>query len=221
MQGVEEARQYDSSAGQALARKEALPTIHAGLHFVDVVDEYGLPIFINTLIWEDYHRGFKKDVYTTNHSNVERLLLDKVNFRMTIRLLLLGAFDDTETDLTALIRNVQRTCPSLFQTLLPRSEVEAFNITEVDDDADDDDDDIQKTQQVVQADAKHLRPRVIGRIQPQHVKSQYNLPTSPTNLSNEWRTAMRDGYEVYGEPNLRGFGTQPMKWCKKVSFYDP
>ena len=212
--GTKEAHQYSSNAGQALGRQEALPTIHTALHFIDIVDEYGLALFINTLIWEDFHRGFKNDVYTTNHANIERLLLEKANFRITIRLLLLGAFNDTDAPLTELIQDIQRTYPSLFESLLPRSKVAAFN-TQIEDKDDD-------NQQTVQGDDQHQRPRVISRISPQHIKSQLNLPNRASNaLSDDWRTALREGYAVYGKGLVRDFKTQPMMWCKKVSYYNP
>jgi hypothetical protein len=66
-------------------------------------------------------RVFKKTVYETNHFNVEKSLL-RVNFQQTARLLLLDTFASSDPELTALFRELSTQCPSLFQTMLPRSE---------------------------------------------------------------------------------------------------
>jgi len=205
--------QYRSTAGKAMAQKESLPTVHTALHYPDIADEYGLPSQCNTLIGEDKHRWFKKVVYTTNHSNIERIMLHKENFRQTLRLLLLGAFSDSEPQMTTFIQELQQTCPTLFKTLLPRSELESRII-------DDEDDDSSIS---IVADEYHKRPIVIGRLQPKFVRDTLGLPTrGSNNLLQPFRTALRRAYEMdYNMPNMREFGRGTFQWCKKISFHDP
>lgn len=51
------------------------PNFHVAMHYADVMKEYALPSNCNVLIDEDKHCWFKKMVYTTNYSNVEKSLL--------------------------------------------------------------------------------------------------------------------------------------------------
>jgi len=78
------------------------PNVHIGLHYELVKDEYGLPSHIHVLIGEEKHRWFKKIVYHTNHSNVERSLLNRENVQQTVRLLLAHAFQHSDPELTSL-----------------------------------------------------------------------------------------------------------------------
>ena len=64
-----------------MAKKEALLNIHAGLYYPNIIEEYSLPSHINTLIGKDKYRWFKKVVYITNHSNIEKVILIKENLR--------------------------------------------------------------------------------------------------------------------------------------------
>jgi hypothetical protein len=104
---------YQSKDALTMAKKEALPNVHAGLHFPEILVEYGSPAHLNTLIGEDKHRWFKQVVYQTNHRNIERLMLRKESFRQTLRLLLLGAYTEEEPDTTAIVQELSRSCPSL------------------------------------------------------------------------------------------------------------
>ncbi|KAN0085068.1 hypothetical protein V8E54_001535, partial [Elaphomyces granulatus] len=78
------------------------PNVHIGLHYELVKDEYGLPSHIHVLIGEEKHRWFKKIVYHTNHSNVERSLLNRENVQQTVRLLLAHACQHSDPELTSL-----------------------------------------------------------------------------------------------------------------------
>ena len=66
-------------------RDKQRPNVHIGLHYEEAMKEYGLPNNCNVLIGEDKHRWFKKIVYNTNFSNVERHLLLRESLQQTTR----------------------------------------------------------------------------------------------------------------------------------------
>jgi hypothetical protein len=192
-----------------MAKKEALPNVHAGLHFPEILVEYGSPAHLNTLIGEDKHRWFKQVVYQTNHRNIERLMLRKESFRQTLRLLLLGAYTEEEPDTTAIVQELSRSCPSLFETLLPRSEIES-QILEDDDES-----------LAVLDDEWHKRVKVTGRLQPTYVRNVLHLPSRASKIPQPLRLALTQAFHNDFEmPNERIFGSGPLQWCKKVSFFD-
>ncbi|KAN0071370.1 hypothetical protein V8E54_010801 [Elaphomyces granulatus] len=76
------------------------PNVHIGLHYELVKDEYGLPSHIHVLIGEEKHRWFKKIVYHTNHSNVERSLLNREKCTTNCALIMLprSEIEDSEIE---------------------------------------------------------------------------------------------------------------------------
>lgn len=129
--------------------------MHTALHYLAITEEYGMASNYNVLIGEDKHRFFKQVVYNTNHQKVEKELLSKENMRLTLRLILANAFNHDEPQLTAFMNDLYTQCPTLFSTMLPKSE---HTFGEENYEADEDDD-----VQVV-PDAQHIQPTVIGCI---------------------------------------------------------
>ena len=186
------------------------PNIHTALHYGAVMAEYGMPSNCNVLIGEDKHRYFKKIVYTTNHSQVERAMLGQENLQQTVRLLLLKAYIQKEPQLTALMTDLHDRCPSWFQALLPRSEQEGM--------LEDEEDELQ-----IVASENHRRPAAIGCLRPKYCREILKLPTRSSNtaLPPLFVSMLRRAYEVdYQMPNIMQFGTAGIKWCKKFSFFD-
>ena len=137
-------------------------------------------------------------------------MLQRENLQQTIRLVLLGAFGREEPEITALVRGLSVSCPSLFEVILPRSEQELL-VEDVDDMID------------IVEDAAHKRPKAIGCLQPSYVRDTLQLPTRCSiNMPMDFRIALRRAYEQdYTMPNIIHFGTAAIHWCKKISFFDP
>jgi hypothetical protein len=187
------------------------PNVHTGLHLPPMLEEYGLTVLLNVLIGEDMHRLFKKLVYNTNHSNVERQLLLQENLRQTIRLILLNAYKESELPLTRMIQELHDRCPTLFENLLTKSEQERLI-------EDEDEDDMW-----IQADDIHRRPYVTGCLATSYVQDVLYLPTrsSDTALPREFARLLRDAYSNdYAMPNIHQFGKARIQWAKKFSFSD-
>ena len=84
------------------------PNMHTALHYSILNEEYALPVNHNALPGEDKHKWFKLIVYYTNHTQVEKRLLERENDRQTLRFLLTNEFCDTELDiqLTNLVQSL-------------------------------------------------------------------------------------------------------------------
>ncbi|KAM0440826.1 hypothetical protein ACHAPT_000127 [Fusarium lateritium] len=94
------------------------PNIHLGLHWEMIARQYGAPVNLNVLPRENERRVAKTDVYTTNHSDVEKALLMKANVRQAARFALLGAFDSDDPVLTDNLQTLYQCCPNIFNSIL-------------------------------------------------------------------------------------------------------
>ena len=183
------------------------PNLHIGLHYELVMEEYAMPSNCNVLIGEDKHRKFKDEIYSTNHSNVEKALLSRENMRQTCRLILLNAFVGDESVLTQLFKELHQACPTLFESLLPRSE------QMIDED---------ESSQDILGDVNHERPAALVRIAAQHCKYVMQLPTWSSLLSQPQRQQLGQAYtQDYKMSGIVHFGRRAIPWCKKFSFTDP
>ena len=186
--------------------------MHASLHYPEALDHYGLTIHLHVLMGEDKHRQFKEEVYTTNFSNVERLLLQKEALKQTLRLILGDGYSSSEPNLTPFLQNLRTACPSLFEALLPRSEqLNTSGDPLIDNEA----------YLAIQGDDSHRDPTVIGRVQPTYGRNKLGLATRPSQFDTGQRERLTAAYaREYGRPNVNSFGTAPLFWCKRFSFYD-
>ena len=69
------------------------PNVHIGIHYADVLTEYGLLSNCNVLIGENKHKWFKQIIYESNFSNAKSHLLGRENMQQTLQLIILGFFE--------------------------------------------------------------------------------------------------------------------------------
>lgn len=185
------------------------PNVHTGLHYEAVMKEYGLPSNCNVLIGEDKHRWFKKIVYNTNFSNVERHLLLRESLQQTARLILLEAYRSSEPELTATFKDLYDTCPTLFESLLPRSEQLELE------------DEESKTLRSILEDTHHVKPTAISRLKPTYCRDELGLPIRSSTLTAEFKHYLQQAYaDDYNLPNIVHLGNKALVWCKKLAFMD-
>jgi hypothetical protein len=204
-----------AALAQTYLNSMRLPNLHTALHYPALAEEYAMPANCNVLIGEDKHRAFKKVIYNTNHQRPERDLLCWENIRQTLRLVLTDSFAN-DAKITRVVKDINAACPTLFSTLLPRSQqlsLDGSLIPENDDDDDDED---------VQADKRHGHPTVTGCIQAKHCKEALGLPTRTSHLTNSFSSLLSKSYGTYyNMPNIITFSQGSFQWCKKLSFFDP
>lgn len=191
------------------------PNFHVAMHYADVMKEYGLPSNCNVLIGEDKHRWFKKLVYTTNFTNVEKLLLSRESVRQTARLLLLGAYKMSEPEISHTFQELYVECPSLFDSLLPKSEQESQQQI------------VDETESFISImdDSTHVRPHTFSRLQPLFCRDFLHLPIRSSALKHDmfhtFNVDLRRAYEQdYGMKGVMHLGMGAVSWSKKFSFID-
>ncbi|KAL7818066.1 hypothetical protein V8C44DRAFT_211757 [Trichoderma aethiopicum] len=195
------------------------PNVHVGIHYPVIAEEYSLPVNVNTLLGENQHRWFKKKVYETNHSSVEKLLLAKVNMQMTIRLVLRNAFYLQDGELTRQMNSLYEKCPALLDAILPRTDRRDL----VEDEEGDFELDVH-----FGADAGHRRATVIGQIPVKVIRatthvlnSNQPLPTHHDNMDQRFREELRRAYVTeYKQPEIYLFGHKRAQWSNKFAFTD-
>jgi hypothetical protein len=146
---------------------------------------------------------------------VERVLLVRENISQTCRLLLLDAFKADEPKLTAMFHEIHHHCPSLFDTILPRSELEDFReLREAEKDV---------SEVSIEPDDGHKRPSAIGAIEAQTISLTYGFPTRMSKqVPEDFRDALRTAFELdYNMKFIVSFENHAIHWCTKLAFYDP
>jgi len=166
------------------------------------------------------NRWFKKKVYETNHSNVEKLLLAKINMQITIRLILRNGFYHKDGELTVLMNRLYNQCPTMFDSVLPRTDRQDMTAP---------DDELENELDVHSGvDSKHRRATVIGAIPPATVNrtlhvlnDNRSLPRRHDNMSESFKRALRRAYvQEYGLDEIYHFGRWPLQYSNKFAFTD-
>ena len=188
--------------------------VHADIHFDRIIAEYDLLNHCNVLINENKHKYFKKIVYYTNHSNIEKTMLFRKNLRQTIRLLLLDEFAITESKIIRLIKNIHQNCSFLFMTLLFRSEQMFFEQNDLD----------SRFSAIFEND-HHLQSHAIDRLKSKYCQNILKLSTRSSKnmevMSKNFKSALRYVYDKdYAIFNVLHFDIAVIQWCKKLAFTD-
>lgn len=143
------------------------PNIYIAVYYPGLYKEYGLLVNFNVLIREDKHRAFKKWIYTTNYRYPKKDLLIKENLRQTICFVLANGFKEDKIA-TRLVKDIYTACPTLFATLLLRSEQiglsEQVGLKAASDDNDNE-------LEGIAGNAYYINPTIIGCIQAKYNSS--------------------------------------------------
>ena len=143
---------------------------------------------------------------TTNHRDVVWALLSRENVAQTIRFLLLSTFRDSHPDITAFMLRLHSDCPSLFQTILPRSErlsnLDGCDIS-------------------ILSDEEHSQTAALLCIPQYYVGDFLKFPIrlGQLDIIDPFLNALRDAYSMdYKMQDLVSLGNLPLQWCKKFIF---
>lgn len=139
------------------------PNMHIAIYYQTLAKEYGLPVNFNITISKDKHRAFKKQIYTTNYRYLEKDLLTKESLRQTLRFILNNAYRHDKPTATTLIKTVSLYCPTLFYSILSKSEQINLNGSVVKDN--------DKDKISVVADEQYYQPTITRCIKQLYVRS--------------------------------------------------
>ena len=107
------------------------------------------------------------------------------------------------------MKDLYSTWPTLFESLLPRSEQLDLENRE------------NQTFQWILEDAHHVKPEVISQLKSSYCRDELGLPTRSLSLTAKLKHYLRKAYaEDYGLLNIVHFGIKPLVWCKKLAFTD-
>ena len=143
---------------------------------------------------------------TTNHRDVVWALLSRENVAQTIRFLLLSAFQKAHPDVTNFMLRLQRDCPTLFQTILPRSERSS---------------NLDKSSMLILPDSEHSQTAALLCIPQYYVRDvlRFLIRLAQLDAVDPFLNALRDAYSTdYKIHDLISFGNLPLQWCKKFIF---
>lgn len=213
-----EREQQGTVRSTALRKLNERPNLHTGLHYQEMISEYGLGINLTVLTGEEMHRIFKDMIYKTNHRNPERDLLQRINFEMTIRFLLMGSMSETERPLIDQIQRINRQCPGLFDTLLPLSERTIVQRSIL---GDGDSVETEEYAAILIGDELHQNPKARSKLGVKFARN-LNLPAygreaDPGLISKLTVAFLRE----YRRVNVTVFRDVPFRWWKAVSYDDP
>ncbi|MCJ1360231.1 MAG: hypothetical protein MMC33_010234 [Icmadophila ericetorum] len=175
----------------------SIPNVHQARHYPTDTIEIATPNNCNTMIYEDKYKDIKDKVLQTNYRDVEKPLLMKESVQQTVRFLNLGAFSDTDPELTQMMGVLGKTCPALIAAYSPASE----SVFHFDDPQQDLGVDTVLDQIELAGDNKHFKPSSVANC---HFAS-----------SLRWAFARE-----YQKPNIFSFGRLPLQWCRRLSYDD-
>jgi hypothetical protein len=120
---------------------------------------------------------------------------------------------DTNEDTSLLMKEIQKDCPTLFESILPRSEhlrSQEENLVEED-------------EVPLIGSRYHVNPAAIGCITTRYARDTLKLPVKISDLDRNVKFAklLREAYDSeYGMRNVYEFGKKWLLWTKKLSFTD-
>ncbi|KAL7624010.1 hypothetical protein AAE478_001475 [Parahypoxylon ruwenzoriense] len=197
------------------------PNVHLGLHYADVMEEYGLASLPMVLIFELKHKLWKRVVYTTNHRAPEKDLFHWENVTQTIRFLLLDAFADTDNELTAQLQKLNKTMPTLFSFILRG--IRVVNENQENEDDDEIADNSWTVQHSVVFKLKKMdgipdNASVVGRLNTKSCRETH-LPTKESQMDPQLRSLVTNSYNHDYNRQVTIMGSsQVLKWWKRISW---
>jgi hypothetical protein len=142
-------------------------------------------------------------------------MLTRESIRQALRLVLMNAFQDEEPVITKLLKDLYRKCPTLFESVLPRSEQEDLRHSLLEDEEED-------SITAIQPDSLHRSPTATGCLQAIYCRNVLQLPTRASDtklMTPEFKSQLRAALgKEYSLPHIINFGTHAIQWCKKSGF---
>lgn len=203
-----------------LRKHNERPNLHTAQHYPEMIAEYGLGINLTVLTGEEMHRIFKEMIYKTNHRNPERDLLQRINFEMTVRFLLLGSMSETEQPLIDQLQRINKKCPGLFDTLLPVSERTIIQRSVLGDG--EGEPEIEEYTATLMDDPLHQNVKARAKLGVKFARNKLRLPAYGREAENSLLASVKTAFSRdYNRPNVDVLRDVKFQWWKTISFDDP
>ncbi|ROT36651.1 hypothetical protein SODALDRAFT_352586 [Sodiomyces alkalinus F11] len=102
-----------SKKALAYYRMKGLLNVHVGLHLWDISYTYGMCRNAFTLLGEDKHREYKRDITKTNHRNAASTLIFRERIRKAMQFGLAGSYETSYPDIHNAFCHFRRDCKTL------------------------------------------------------------------------------------------------------------
>ncbi|RMJ10868.1 hypothetical protein CDV36_009501 [Fusarium kuroshium] len=112
---IDPENQPSGSKGATYENLKGLPNIHAGLHLWDVARVWSNCRHIYTLLREDKHRKYKREIPKMNHRNIASQIISLERVRKTINFGIMGTFRYSYPAVHKAFMVVKKECGSLFK----------------------------------------------------------------------------------------------------------
>ena len=148
---------------------------------------------------------------------MERVLLDKFNFKTTLRLAVLQAFRATDGPLTQQVTRLYSACPQLFERCMARTDEGGRTLGDGDEDTDD--------EGLSDGDKDHSRVVVSGRCGEAWLTKRRAFNNN--NPAPRFRSKISEGLskglmvawrDHYGKANMVAFSRDQIRWRRRVGF---
>lgn len=96
---INNCEKYGTKRSTILRKYNKRLNLYTSLYYLEIIAKYSLGTNLNVLTSKSIYRIFKDIIYKTNYRNPERDLLQRINFEITIRFLLIGSVLETEQPL--------------------------------------------------------------------------------------------------------------------------
>ena len=150
----------------------------------------------------------------TNHVTPEKHLLQHESFEQSLRFIVLGAWETSNSEITAQVRRIYDQCGLLFESLMgPGTKLDAMK------------DGVQAgttARSSIVADTHHQKPSLYGRMLARTAKG-IGLPVKEDDMKDPRYSAfyarLRQAYDRdYDKPSIILYGGKPLSWWNKASF---
>ena len=126
----------------------------------------------------------------------------------------MDTWENDEPQVTAVVKTLYRKCPTLFDTLLSRSDQESLRSSLIKHDEEED-------EIILQSDDMHKRVTATGRLSTKYCTEILHMPNraSDSLMTTHFKSQLRSAFaEDYGVSNVIYFGAYSFQWCRKISF---
>lgn len=190
-----------------LRSDQARPNVYIGLYYNQTIYELGNASNANVLISEFKYKEFKDWIYNTNYNNPERNLLRQQSFQIAIRLIVQNGYPNFH-NITKKIKDIQKECPKLFNTLLLRLEQSSQKVTEADD---------LETSYLI-CPPRYTNVATSKRIQDTYCRDFLALPIRINKVDQGLKQKISGVYRKDYQNNVTLIDSRPVKQQKRAAF---
>lgn len=201
----------DTTRSIKLRSNQARPNVYVSMHYRQTIQELGNTSNANVLVREFKYKEIKDQIYNTNYNNPERNLLLQQSILMSTRLLVQNGYPDYPY-ITKQMQDIQRSCPKLFDIVLPRSEQSSAVLgTAIDSNLE---------ASTLVCLSRYSNVAVGKRLNQDYCRDFFNLPVRMNKVGFSTKNKISNVYTRDYENTVTLIDLRPIKWQTQAAFDD-